>query len=76
MRALKARVKGGRLRLDVPTRLPEGTEVPLAVADDGDELTASERRRLERAIDEGWAEIRAGKGIPAKDVIRRLRARG
>ncbi len=34
MRALKARVKGGRLVLDEPTNLPEGAEVRVALVDD------------------------------------------
>ncbi len=45
---LKAVVREGRLILDVPTDLPEGTEVELVVVDDVDaelleELEASER---------------------------------
>lgn len=35
---MKALVKAGRLVLDEPTSLPEGTEVMLRVVDEGDEL--------------------------------------
>ena len=34
MPALKARVENGRLKLDEPTDLPDGTAVPLEVAND------------------------------------------
>jgi len=44
MKALKARVERGRLMLDVPTKLPEGTVVDLVMADlDDDELDDEER---------------------------------
>jgi len=38
MQQLKARVHNGRLTLDEPTDLPEGTEVPLEIAPDWDDL--------------------------------------
>jgi hypothetical protein len=34
-----ARVKNGRLTLDEPTDLPDGTKVPLEIADDWDDLS-------------------------------------
>ena len=42
---LRARVENGRLVLDEPTTLPEGTVVDLVVDDGGDDLT-DERRAL------------------------------
>jgi hypothetical protein len=39
MQSLKAVVKNGRLVMDEPTELPEGTELVLAVIDDGDDWT-------------------------------------
>ena len=42
---MKAKVQGGRLILDEPTSLPDGSEVEL-VALDGDDLDDDERRRL------------------------------
>jgi hypothetical protein len=45
---LRARVKNGRLVLDEPTALPEGTEVELALPD---ELDDDERARLHAALD-------------------------
>ena len=57
---LRAQVRDGRLVLDVPLDLPEGTEVDLVpVADD--ELDEEDRRRLHAAIDRGLADGRAGR---------------
>lgn len=74
MERLIARVRNGRLVLDEPTDLPDGTELELEPVDDL-ELTPEERARLNAAIETGLAQIERGEGIPAEDVIRRLRAR-
>jgi hypothetical protein len=76
MKTLKALVRNGRLVVDEPTSLPEGTHLNLAIADDWDDLDDEERRALDEAISEGWASLRAGRRIPAADVIRGLRAPG
>jgi hypothetical protein len=70
MAPLRARVKNGRLILDEPTNLPEGTEVELAPVD---ELDDQERARLHAALDEADDELRAGKGIPGELVVAALR---
>jgi hypothetical protein len=75
MSALKARVTGGRLVLDVPTTLPEGTEVEL-VLEIEDEFDAEESARLDASLERGLAQAKAGQGIPAEDLMARLRARG
>ena len=67
MMPLRARVKNGRLLLDEPTDLPDGTEVNLAVLDDED------RARLHSALRASEEEFKAGKGIPAAEVIAELR---
>lgn len=74
MQKLVARVRNGRLILDAPTDLPDGTEIELSPADDLD-LTPEERVRLDAAIERGLAQLERGEGIPAEEVIRRLRAR-
>jgi hypothetical protein len=71
MSTLRARVQGGRLVLDQAVDLPEGTEVPLALADEGDELDEAERAALERS----WVQAQAGQTAPADVVLARLRAR-
>jgi hypothetical protein len=71
MRALKAHVKGGRLVLDEPTELPEGTEVEVTVIEE-DDLDPEERARLHEALDAGIAAGRAGDHIDAEDFVREL----
>lgn len=75
MSDLKARVKNGRLVLDEPTDLPEGTEVELAPADWWDDLTDEDRRRLEEVLARSEQDARAGRVIAAETVLRRLRPR-
>jgi hypothetical protein len=40
-----AQVKNGRLTLDEPTDLPEGSVVPLEIADDWDDLDLDDEER-------------------------------
>lgn len=81
MRALKAHVRGGRLVLDEPTELPEGTEVELVPIDDevlasgGDYLDDEERERLHASLERGLEDVRAGRTVDAREVIAELRAR-
>lgn len=71
MRALKAHVRGGRLALDEPTDLPEGTEVELVAMDD-DDMDPEERARLDAALERGMAQARAGQTVDADKVIKKL----
>lgn len=75
MSDLEARVKNGRLILDEPTDLPEGTEIDLVPADWWDDLTDDDRRRLEDALAHSEEDVRAGRVITAEDALRRLRSR-
>ena len=69
-----ARVKGGRLVVDEPVDLPEGKEVDLEVVDWLDDVPREEREALLASIDRGIAQFDRGEpGIPAEDVLRRLR---
>jgi hypothetical protein len=70
---LKAHVRGGRLVLDEPTELPEGSEVELMLADDGDELDDNDRARLEASLQRSAEQFRAGRGIDADQALARLR---
>jgi hypothetical protein len=74
MQALKAQVKNGRLIVDEPTELPEGTVLDLVVADSGDELDDEERAQLHAAIDEGLEGDSDG-GVEASTLLADLRAR-
>ncbi|MGH7330859.1 MAG: hypothetical protein ACREJX_21120, partial [Polyangiaceae bacterium] len=72
----RARVHNGRLVLDAPTDLPEGTEVELLLADRDDledDLDDEERARLHRELDLAGEEIARGEGIPAQEVLAELR---
>ena len=69
---LKARVVRGRLTLDEPVELPDGTVVEFVLADDGDDLDDEERARLHAALDCSEREIAEGKAIPAADVLARI----
>ena len=74
MQALKARVKNGRIVVDEPTDLPEGTVLDLvAAAEAVDDLDEDERAELHAALDEGLAGMRSGGGIDAPVVLARLR---
>jgi hypothetical protein len=75
MSAMRARVQNGRLVLDAPTELPEGTVVDLVVDDEGDDLDDAERAALNLAISSAWASVRSGQGRPASEVLAALRKR-
>ena len=79
MQPLKAIVKNGRLVVDEPTALPEGTEIELVSVDDvlaagGDDLDDKERAELHAELDASIAEAKAGKLIDAEVVLAELRA--
>jgi len=71
---LKARVKAGRLVVDEPTDLPEGTEVELLALDPGDWLTEEDRAALHRTLRDSDEDVKAGRLIDADVVLRELRS--
>lgn len=73
MTPLRARVQNGRLRLDQPTGLPEGTELDLVIDDEGDDLTEQEREALHETLSRSWRSAQAGELRPATDIIDELR---
>ena len=54
--------------------VPEGTAVELVPLADVDEMSPEEQAELEASIDRGIAQMERGEGIPAEEVLRRLRA--
>ena len=74
MKALKAHVRGGRVVLDEPTDLPDGTEVELMVVED-DDFDPEERARLEQALEEAEQEVERGEYVDGSEFLARLRAR-
>ncbi len=72
---IKARVREGRLVLDEPTDLPEGTEIELLPLDPGDWLDESERAALHEALRKSDADIAAGRLVDAEEILRDHRSR-
>ena len=73
MAPLKAVVKNGRLVVDEPTELPEGTEIELVAVDD--EFDPEERARLLQAIDQGIDDFERGDHVDGFEFIAQMRAR-
>ena len=73
MPMLKARVRNGRLVLDEPTSLPEGSEIELHLVED-DGMSDDEHRRLHSSITRGIADGRAGRETDLDDLIDELAA--
>ena len=73
----KAMVRKGRLVLDEPTDLPDESEVPLFDAnpfehiESFDNLDDGARAALEAALDRGWDEIEAGRGLTLQEALRK-----
>jgi hypothetical protein len=73
MTSFRARVRNGRLILDVPTDLPEGKEVDLvAAAHHLADMTEDERQALAAEIAAAQAEYEAGHGSDIKDLLKQL----
>jgi len=70
---IKARVQAGRLIVDEPTNLPEGTEVRLLPLDPGDWLDDEDRAALHEALGQSEADLKTGRLLDAADVLKGLR---
>lgn len=70
---LKAHVHEGRLLVDEPTQLPEGTEIELLPLDPGDWLDPVDREALHRALSASQEDVEAGRLFDADEVLRELR---
>ena len=75
MSAIRARVHNGRLQLDQPTTLPEGTVLDLVVDDEGGDLDDADRAALNEAISRAMASIEAGRVRPMREVLEELKRR-
>ena len=75
MSPLRARVENGRLVLDEPTMLPEGTVIELVADDEGDDLTDDERRMLHESISSSWRSAEAGRLRSASEILEEFRQR-
>jgi hypothetical protein len=72
---IKARVEAGRLVIDEPTNLPEGTQIELLPLDPGDWLDDADRAALHAALADSNADVAAGRLVDAADILRELRSR-
>ena len=63
----------GKLVVQHPTDLPEGTVVDLVLDDGGDDLTADEIARLDAQLALAEAQAQAGQTTPAATVLQALR---
>ena len=72
---LNGHVESGRLIVDEPTDLPEGTEVELLPLDPGDWLSDADRAALHEALIQSEADVKAGRLVDAETILRELRSR-
>lgn len=72
---IKARVSSGRLVVDEPTDLPDGTEMELLPLDPGDWLDEVDRAALHEALGESSTDATAGRLVDAAEILRELRSR-
>ncbi|HEY1959997.1 MAG TPA: hypothetical protein VGH28_30520 [Polyangiaceae bacterium] len=72
MAPLKAVVKNGRILVDAPTELPDGTELELLPVDEMDD---EERAQLLAEIDAGADDIAHGRHIDGSELLAALKAR-
>jgi hypothetical protein len=72
---IKGRVAGGRLKVDEPIDLPDGSEVELVPLDPEDLMDDAERAELHKALAESEEDVKAGRLVDAEDVLKGLRSR-
>ena len=75
MAPLRARVEKGRVVLNEPTTLPDGTVLDLVADDEGDDLTDAERRALHEALSASWTSADAGRLRSSTAILDELRQR-
>ena len=73
MTPLRARVENGRLHLDEPTALPDGTELDLVIDDERDDLTDHERQAVHETLLGSWTSAQAGELRSASALVDELR---
>lgn len=73
MSHLRAHVENGRLVLNEPASLPDGTVLDLVMDDGGDEMNEEEREALDRVLLTSFESAKAGELRPASDLLEDLR---
>jgi len=72
---IKGHVRSGRLVVDEPSDLPDGTELELLPLDPGDWLDDADRAALHDALRQSDADVAAGRLVDAAEILRDLRSR-
>ncbi len=72
---IRAKVQSGRIIVDEPTSLPDGTTLNLVVDDEGDDLSAEEHVALHAHLEASWRSAQEGRVRPASELLAELRAR-
>jgi hypothetical protein len=72
--SIRARVTHGRLVVDEPVDLPEGTVLNLVIDDEDDELDEDERRALHARLAASADQAAAGDVRPLTDILSELRS--
>ena len=72
---IRARVIAGRLVVDEPTDLPDGTELELLPLDPGAWLDETDRAALHQALRESETDVAAGRLVDAEQILKELRSR-
>ncbi len=73
--ALRARVQNGRIVLDEPTELPDGTVLELVPGVEVDDLPEEDREKLHAAIRRGLEQGRRGEARPMDEALADIRTR-
>ena len=73
MQPLRATVKNGRITLDEPTDLPEGTVLELEAVDTLDDMDPEDREALMQCLERSIREAEQGLVVPAEEVLANLR---
>ena len=73
MKPLRATVKNGRITLDEPTDLPEGTVLELEAVDTLDDMDPEDREALMQCLERSIQEAEQGLVVPAEEVLANLR---
>ncbi len=75
MSTVRARVIGGRLVVDEPSTLPEGTVLDLVVDDEGDDLPDEECRALDARLEQSLESAGESRNRPVEEILAELRSR-
>jgi hypothetical protein len=73
MNALRAHVENGRVVLDEPMDLPDGTPLTVVPVNSGDDLDEEERAELHAELRASLKEAKAGELVDFDEVLADLR---